>query len=160
MEHNKKYHDIWRWKSPSNIRTGTIRSWYQYYRSYEIFLRSNISFFFLTSSLFGFIFSLFLRDLSPDLYCLCSYEISLRIYIFFCSYEFSFRIHIVFVLASSLSAMLFYLFLWVLSPEWYCLCSFVNGQSLLMSFIIKTVKMILLGDIWEKDIPTNQQSYW
>jgi hypothetical protein len=50
---------------------------------------------------------------------------------------------VVFVLASSLSAMLFYLFLWVLSPEWYCLCSFVNGQSLLMSFIIKTVKMIL-----------------
>ena len=147
MEHNKKYHDIWRWKSPSNIRTGTIRSWYQYYRSYEIFLRSNISFFFL-------------RVLSSDSYCLCSYEISLRIYIFFCSYEFSFRIHIVFVLASSLSAMLFYLFLWVLSPEWYCLCSFVNGQSLLMSFIIKTVKMILLGDIWEKDIPTNQQSYW
>jgi hypothetical protein len=160
MEHNKKYHDIWRWKSPSNIRTGTIRSWYQYYRSYEIFLRSNISFFFL-------------RVLSSDSYCLCSYEISLRIYIFFCSDEISLRIYIffcsdeislriyiVFVLASSLSAMLFYLFLWVLSPEWYCLCSFVNGQSLLMSFIIKTVKMILLGDIWEKDIPTNQQSYW
>ena len=103
---------------------------------------------------------LFLRVLSSDSYCLCSYEISLRIYLFFCSYEFSLRIHIVFVLASSLSAMIFYLFLWVLSPEWYCLCSFVNGQSLLMSFIMKTVKMILLGDIWEKDIPTNQQSYW
>ena len=67
---------------------------------------------------------LFLRVLSSDSYCLCSYEISLRIYIvFFLTKSLSGFIFF-FVLTSSLFGFILSLFLRVLSSDLYCLCSF------------------------------------